>query len=642
MNGPEPQESNESDDATQKDNDPNNQTVAYPTDYVPNAPTPYSSRPSERISERIFAGKYRMIKEIGHGGMGRVFQVETIQFQDHQMQFALKVLQQNSPNYKKRFEREYISVSKLTHPHIIMVREFGFLSSSELPKFNRELHGFTGLVDARIPYILMDFCPGVSLERILQDTLHPWQCDLKRSIDLIRQILDGISYAHQNKIIHRDLKPANVLVMQKDEGEVIKIIDFGLAKILAESEDVTTLTQTGQLPCTPQYASYEQLAGDKHQIDHRTDIYSMGVILYQMCTGQLPWPKATWLEQLARIANPKPPPLPRSINNAIPKDVEIIILKALAEKSEDRFQTANEFKQALEECSLHTSHSFSVLEVRQQMEQLRRELNQTNREAQQLRDQKIATERKLWDIRQQLQQMEQKLAESEQARQHLQTELEKTQQQAKQLQSDANSLQVNPTQLAEAKHTIQKDQPHLPPTNKTSHEAQSQRMEEDKTTQVTQPQLYPSDIRSSLISPLLEDSYVHQIQALVNIGPTAVPALISSVNHQAVEVRRCATLALGKIGPDAKSAVTALINSLKDQDNAVRQNAATTLGKIGPNAKSAVPALIHALQDQDNEVRQNAATALGKIGPAAKSATEALILTLKDQYVPAHLGHWVK
>ncbi len=278
--------------------------------------------------EEVLLGKYKVLEKLGAGGMGAVYKVEHILLQ-HNRFFALKIMHacfaNNETNYK-RFVREVEVAMGLVHRNIVAIREFGLLSNQS-------------------PYLIMDFSPGKTLEWILQNQ---WQCDLVRSIEIISQILEGVGEAHKCNVIHRDLKPANILIETSEQGkEVIKIVDFGLAKLAEESEHLESLTQ-GILG-TPLYMSPEQASGEK--VDRRTDIYSIGMILYEMVTGRLPFKTKSLREMLVKQMFEKPAN-PRQVNDKIPIDLENIILKAIEKNVDERFASVQEFQSAILQCSV--------------------------------------------------------------------------------------------------------------------------------------------------------------------------------------------------------------------------------------------------------------------------------------------------
>jgi len=233
-------------------------------------------KPEETLRiESIILDKYRIIAKLGSGGMATVYKVEHL-FLKHKKFFALKIMHpflvDNELNYK-RFVREVEMAISITHKNIISIREFGILPNNQGP------------------YLTMDLSPGQTLEQILEE----WSCDINKSLDIIYQILDALQEAHKLNIVHRDLKPANILIEKDGSGkDIVKIVDFGLAR-LVETEDEITHGTVG----TPKYMSPEQAAGEK--IDQRSDLYSVGIILYQLVTRGVPYDGRDWSKKRARL-----------------------------------------------------------------------------------------------------------------------------------------------------------------------------------------------------------------------------------------------------------------------------------------------------------------------------------------------------
>jgi serine/threonine protein kinase len=262
--------------------------------------------------------QYQITGPIGEGGMAAVYKA----YQPGVDRYvALKVLPRHfasDPQFVKRFNQEARIIAKLQHPHILPVFDYG------------EADGYTYIV---MPFVkagtVADFLTGdpLSLEKICQ---------------IMSQLGDALDYAHSQGIIHRDIKPSNVLV---DERGNCLLTDFGIGKILAGN---TQLTSTGDVIGTPAYMSPEQgLGGD---IDARSDIYSLGVMLYEMVTGRQPYKAETPMAVIVKhIYDPLPPP--RTINPGIPEPIERVVLKALAKHRDQRFQTPGDLVASLEKAA---------------------------------------------------------------------------------------------------------------------------------------------------------------------------------------------------------------------------------------------------------------------------------------------------
>ena len=266
--------------------------------------------------EGMTLGGYRVISQIGKGGMATVYKAyQTSMERD----VALKVLPRfhaQDPNFTKRFIQEAHIIAKLEHKNILPVYDFG--------------------EDDGVTYMAMRYLNSGTL----QDILSLGTLSFADAIEIMQQICAGLDYAHRNDVVHRDIKPANVMI---DNEGVVYLSDFGLAKALESSSE---LTATGTVMGTPLYMAPEQSMGNK--IDRRSDIYSAGVVLYEMVTGQPPFEAETPMAVvLAHIHNPLP--LPQVINPRLPIEIQRVILKAMAKEPDNRFQSAKEMAEALTE-----------------------------------------------------------------------------------------------------------------------------------------------------------------------------------------------------------------------------------------------------------------------------------------------------
>ena len=259
-------------------------------------------------------GRYRVIEQIGQGGMATVFRAHDPTLD---RDVAIKVLpsyHMDDPTFAERFAQEARTAAGLRHANILQIFDFG------------EDKGFT--------YIVTELVTGGTL----QDKLGPEPLSVAETIRLMSPLSDALDYAHAQGIIHRDIKPANVLL---DEDQTPILADFGLARMLEAS---IRLTQASQALGTPEFMSPEQAMGG--DTDHRSDIYAFGVILYQMLVGRTPFhadtPAATLMAHVHR-----PVPLPSLLNANIESGIEAIILKALAKNPNDRFDTSEAIIRAL-------------------------------------------------------------------------------------------------------------------------------------------------------------------------------------------------------------------------------------------------------------------------------------------------------
>lgn len=296
-------------------------------------PSQAATRSQEAESEQtslalgeVIGGKYRVLELLGRGGMGAVYKVEHLLF-SHQKFFALKVLHADFAGrdmFRKRFQREVEIAMEFVHEHAVQIRDFG-----ETP--------------GGLPYFTMDFCSGMSLRQLLeQEKTLP----VRRALTIARQVLSVLHSAHGKGIAHRDLKPENILVEQRHGEDHAMVLDFGIAKVVMGERSqvpVANLTQA-HVVGTPIYMSPEQTLGE--ETDMRTDIYAMGVILYELVTGKPPFSGTLRDIFIGHVTKDVPRPL--KLRKDLPAAVEDIILKAMSKKREQRFATAHEMMQAVD------------------------------------------------------------------------------------------------------------------------------------------------------------------------------------------------------------------------------------------------------------------------------------------------------
>lgn len=267
-----------------------------------------------RLHPGQMLGTYRIIEQIGEGGMASVYKAYQVSMDRN---VAIKVLPgqlAESPEFVKRFQQEARIIARLEHPYILPVFDYG------------EENG--------IAYFVMRYLEAGTLK----DKMQAGQLSLKEIDKIFMQLTDALGYAHGQGIVHRDLKPANVLV---DSTGHIFLTDFGIAKLLESASP--RLTQTDAILGTPAYISPEQAAAGP--IDQRSDIYSLGVILYEMVAGRVPFVADTPLAVILKHLN-EPLPLPSIVKPDIPMFVEQTIIKALAKDPKDRYATTAEFAAA--------------------------------------------------------------------------------------------------------------------------------------------------------------------------------------------------------------------------------------------------------------------------------------------------------
>ncbi|MFN0061910.1 MAG: protein kinase domain-containing protein [Myxococcaceae bacterium] len=275
---------------------------------------------------RLVAQKYRVEQLIGEGGMGKVYRATQVALEKP---VVLKVLRKSllsDERTKARFQREAKAASRLNHPNSISILDFGEAEEGAL-------------------YIAMEFVAGKDLQQILA---REWPLPEARIARIVSQVLSALSEAHQAGVIHRDLKPENIMVEPRRGGETdfVKVLDFGIAKIQDARDDGPALTRAGFVCGTPEYMSPEQARGAV--LDARSDLYAVGVILYQLCAGVLPFESDSAVGFATKHLNDKPiPPTQRRPEAKISPAMERLILRTLSKDPADRPQTADAFKAEL-------------------------------------------------------------------------------------------------------------------------------------------------------------------------------------------------------------------------------------------------------------------------------------------------------
>jgi predicted Ser/Thr protein kinase len=278
---------------------------------VTNAPPPQAGTLPEQF------GRYRIVRKLGRGGMGAVYLAHDPQLD---RQVALKVPHfsaDDSPEILERFFREARSAAALHHPHICPVHDVGRVND--------------------LPYLTMAYVEGQALAERLQGGATP---PAREAAELLRKLALALEEAHRAGIVHRDLKPSNVMIDRR--GEPV-IMDFGLAR--RDNKDETQLTQSGAVLGTPAYMPPEQALGDRKAVGPCSDIYSLGVILYQLLAGRVPF-EGTLGSILAQIAT-VPPAAPSAVRAGVDRRLEAICLKAMAKQPADRYATMGDLAAAL-------------------------------------------------------------------------------------------------------------------------------------------------------------------------------------------------------------------------------------------------------------------------------------------------------
>lgn len=260
---------------------------------------------------------YQVVGPPKSGGMALVYKVYQPALDRY---VALKVMSPmlaGDPTFVQRFYEEARRTAKLEHPNIVPIHDVGQTPTGAL-------------------FMTMRFIDGLSLQELLA---RERPLEVSRAARIAEQVADALEYAHDRGIVHRDVKPSNVMV---EAGDRVTLMDFGIAKLVGD----TSLTRLGAIVGTPKYLSPEQALG--RPADHRSDIYGLGIVFFEMLTGRAPFEADTPSAMLYAHTN-LPAPSPVEVNSAIPSSVATVVLKALAKNPAERFQTAREFRQAVRE-----------------------------------------------------------------------------------------------------------------------------------------------------------------------------------------------------------------------------------------------------------------------------------------------------
>ena len=264
-----------------------------------------------RIRQPKFIGRFKVLDTLGHGGFGVVYKATDPQLS---RMVAIKVPRSGyfvTDEDERRFLREARSAARLRHPHIVRILEIDH--------------------EGGVPFIVSEYVEG----RTLADLVTGQRLPHRDAAGLVIQIADALEYAHQEQVIHRDIKPSNILL---DGADHAFLTDFGLVR---DGDAEATVTLDGQVLGTPRFMSPEQAAGEHSRIDGRSDVYSLGVVLYQLLSGELPF-RGSRRMLIEQVIHDDPPPL-RKVNDTIPRDLETVTMKAMAKEPQSRYASSKEF-----------------------------------------------------------------------------------------------------------------------------------------------------------------------------------------------------------------------------------------------------------------------------------------------------------
>lgn len=270
----------------------------------------------------VIAGKYEVLRVIGEGTTGKVYLVRHI---DLGSTFALKVLSRglsHDPSKIERFKQEAAIISRFSHPHTVQFRDFGRTEGGHY-------------------YMTMDYCEGTSLKDLL---VKYGRFEIGEALEIMDQLLSVLDAAHGLGIIHRDIKPDNIVLQSGPEGVInVKVLDFGIAKLKEAVHSDASNTSEGVAIGTPLYMSPEQAAAETEP-DSRADLYSAGILFYELLCGDVPFRGDSVIQTLLKHLTQPVPRLPEEFN--VPLLVEQLVFRSLEKAREDRFQTAAEFREA--------------------------------------------------------------------------------------------------------------------------------------------------------------------------------------------------------------------------------------------------------------------------------------------------------
>lgn len=291
-------------------------------------PTGYDTEPDGSdgapVKGRVLSGRYRLVEEIGRGGMGSVWRAERLGWQ---ATVAVKLMTRtgdHKPGARKRFEREVRLAAGLRSPHVVQVLDHGVDEETDTP------------------YLVMELLEGESLATHLR---HRGRLSTAETLSIVTQLCRALTRAHREGIVHRDLKPDNVFLVSNDEETLVKVLDFGVAKWIAPTDLDTFETRPGSLVGSPLYMSPEQLQTNS-SIDHRADLWSLAVIVCECLTGKRPFSAPDFASLAVLLCGHGPRPDPSTLG-PVPVGFDTWFRRATSRTIEERFQTAQLFTEAL-------------------------------------------------------------------------------------------------------------------------------------------------------------------------------------------------------------------------------------------------------------------------------------------------------
>jgi len=280
-----------------------------------------AAAPTSDLVGQVVAERYHVVKKLGEGGMGQVYLAEHVKMGRRSAIKVMNPSMTHDPDAVARFNREAANASRITHPNVCAVYDFG-----ETPD---------GLI-----YLAMEFIEGEPLTDLIE---REGALKVPRAVKIFQQTADALQAAHDLGIVHRDLKPDNIMLARgRDGADIVKVVDFGIAKAVGGDEAGQKVTKTGLVVGTPEFMSPEQLSGDK--LDGRSDLYSLALVLYRMLTGRLPFEASTVQETMIKRLTDEPTKLAAARPDlTFPPGLQKVMDHALARTPGERYQSVAEF-----------------------------------------------------------------------------------------------------------------------------------------------------------------------------------------------------------------------------------------------------------------------------------------------------------